>query len=125
MGPARPGRAATVRWRAVLRFEHRLVDALCTAPEPERRAGVERFVTGTLADMPEHLRLGVGALSLVLGLWDRARPGRTGSELVAAMEHSPLGPVRQHVRLFRSLVLFAEEELAGAGAPAGATPASP
>ena len=38
-----------------------------------------------------------------------------GPALVAALERSPLPPVRQHLRLLRSLVLFGDLEL-GSGA---------
>jgi hypothetical protein len=100
----------------MLRFERQVVAALLTAPEAEQRAAVEQFVAGTLATMPEHLRAGVAAESLAFGAVARvaARHG-DGAEvrrMLGWLERSPLMPMRQYVRLFRSLVLFAEEELA-------------
>ena len=61
--------------------------------------------------MPEHLRFSIGSASLVLGGWARVfRPDP--SQLVPSLDRSPLAPIRQYVRLFRSLVLFAEQEIA-------------
>jgi len=68
------------------------------------------WVEGSLAAMPEVLRAGVASGSVVLGAWARARH-LTGDALVAALERSPLPPVRQHLRLLRSLVLFGDLEL--------------
>jgi len=49
--------------------------------------------------------------SVVLGGWARVfRPEPT--RLVRSLDTSPLAPIRQYVRLFRSLVLFAEQEIA-------------
>jgi hypothetical protein len=61
--------------------------------------------------MPEPLRAGVAAGSAVLGAWAVAT-GKEGDRLVAALERSPLPPVRLHLRLLRSLVLFGDLELA-------------
>jgi hypothetical protein len=66
-------------------------------------------------DMPEHLRAGVVAESLLLGTWDRARRrGSPGAVDLDPLERSRIDVVRQYVRLLRSLVLFAENELAPA-----------
>ena len=94
----------------MLGFERRMVAALTTSPDPALRAGVEGWVDDTLRDMPEHLRLGVLAESIGLGLWARVRPSDDRA-LLASFERSPLWPVRQYVRLLRSLVLYAENEL--------------
>jgi hypothetical protein len=94
----------------MLGFERRMVAALTTSPDPALRAGVEGWVDDTLGDMPEHLRLGVLAESIALGLWSRLRPS-DDAELVRSFERSPLWPVRQYVRLLRSVVLYAENEL--------------
>lgn len=94
----------------MLAFERQLVAALTTATDPEVRAGVERFVDGSLGDMPEFLRLGVTGESVVLGLLATVarREPRT---VVQLLDRSPVALLRQYVRLFRSLVLFAELEL--------------
>lgn len=90
-----------------------MVAALTTTPDPALRAGVEGWVDGSLRDMPEHLRLGVLAESAGLWLWAAVR--RSGDDvLLRSFEASPLWPVRQYVRLLRSLVIFAEQELATA-----------
>lgn len=99
----------------MLAFERQLVAALTTASDPEVRAGVERFVDGSLGDMPEFLRLGVVAESVVLStLASLAR--RDPRAVVRILDRSPIALLRQYVRLFRSLVLFAELELSNAGA---------
>lgn len=94
----------------MLGFERRMVAALTTSPDPALRAGVEGWVDDTLRDMPEHLRLGVLLESVGLGLWARVRPNDDRA-LLQSFERSPLWPVRQYVRLLRSLVLYAENEL--------------
>jgi hypothetical protein len=94
----------------MLGFERRMVAALTTSPDPVLRAGVEGWVDDTLRDMPEHLRLGVLVESVGLGLWSRVRPADDRA-LLQSFERSPLWPVRQYVRLLRSLVLYAENEL--------------
>lgn len=94
----------------MLGFERRMVAALTTTSDPALRSGVEGWVDGSLRDMPEVLRLGVLVESVGLGLWARARP-QADTALLRSFEYSPLWPVRQYVRLLRSLVLFAENEL--------------
>ncbi len=98
--------------RLVLGFERRVVATLVTTSDPGRRAQVEAFVDGTLRSMPEHLRAGVAAESVLLGAWDRLRGGGSGTVDLAALDGSPIDVVRQYVRLLRGLVLFAESELA-------------
>jgi hypothetical protein len=93
----------------VLRYERLVVSELTTTSDPARREKVASFVDGTLHSMPEHLRAALGAASLVLGTYSRVvghdRPG------VHSLDTSPIPQLRQYVRLFRSLVLFAEQEL--------------
>ena len=82
-----------------------------TTADERRRRDIESFVDGALQDMPEHLRVSIGSASVVLGGWARVfRP--EPSRLVRSLDASPLAPIRQYVRLFRSLVLFAEQEIA-------------
>ena len=86
------------------------------------RAAVESYVDETLRSMPEHLRVGVLAESLLFG----ARPrlelalGRVSSDglrsRVERWKTSRIDFVRQYVRLLQSLVLFAENELAPSAA---------
>ena len=90
-----------------------MVAALTTASDPDLRAGVEGWVGSSLGAMPEWLRLGVLTESIGLELWSRVRPGRDDHALLHTFESSSLWPVRQYVRLLRSLVIFAEQELAG------------
>ena len=99
----------------MLRFEREVVEALSTTTDPGRRAAVVEWVEGSLDAMPELLRAGVATGSVVLGAWSRAT-GLHGDGLVAALERSPLPPVRQHLRLLRSLVLFGDLELGQGGA---------
>jgi hypothetical protein len=100
----------------VLEFERQVVDALSTATDPDVRTAVAEWVEGSLAAMPEVLRAGVALGSVVLGAW--ALVTRTeGDRLVAALERSPLPPVRLHLRLLRSLVLFGDLELSAGARP--------
>lgn len=103
----------------MLGFEREVVASLVTSSEPEVRSAVLTYVDRSLRSMPEHLRAGVAAESLALGAWVRVgrRLGAHGDDLASQLdewERSRLGPVRQYVRLLRSLVLFAECELAPA-----------
>jgi hypothetical protein len=102
----------------VLWFERQVVDRLVSTPDPRRRADITAYVDGTIAAMPEHLRGAIGAASLAFGGWFTVfRPRRgardvtTTDPLVHALDTSWIPPMRQYVRLFRSLVLFAEQEL--------------
>jgi hypothetical protein len=94
----------------MLGFERRMIAALTTTPDAVVRAGVVGWVDDTLRDMPEHLRLGVLVQSVALGVWARVRRSDDAS-LVRSFDRSPLWPVRGYVRLLRSLVLYAENEL--------------
>jgi hypothetical protein len=105
----------------VLWFEQQVVGALMSPDlDDTTRGAVVDYVDQTLRSMPEHLRAGVGAESLVFGAWSRVQDaaGRLdGARLTARIEAwktSSLDPVRQYVRLLESLVLFAENELAPA-----------
>jgi hypothetical protein len=100
----------------VLEFERQVVDALSTATDPAVRTEVAEWVEGSLAAMPELLRAGVALGSLVLGAWATAT-GTEGQRLVDALEGSPLPPVRLHLRLLRSLVLFGDLELSPGARP--------
>jgi hypothetical protein len=99
----------------MLDFERHVVAALISSEEASVHAAVESFVDGTLRTMPEFLRLGVLGETVMLMTWARLRHGRQTSAavsaVVAALDRSPIGLLRQYVRLFRSLVLFAELEL--------------
>ncbi|HET9729825.1 MAG TPA: hypothetical protein VFR41_10415 [Acidimicrobiia bacterium] len=105
----------------MLWFEREVVRTLMSPTlDAATRAAVERYVDGTLASMPEHLRAGVAAESVALGApsWIAARLGRLDEAKVQARldawRDSPIDVVRQYVRLLHSLVLFAENELAPA-----------
>jgi len=108
----------------MLRFEREVVRSLVTSPDDQLRSTIEDYVDGALRAMPEYLRAGVAAESVALGAWAGLLGRRRGSDPAALVqlldrwEESPLGPVRQYVRLLRSLVLFAECELAPAPAAA-------
>lgn len=94
----------------MLWFERQVVDGLVTTSDTRRRRDIEGFVDGALRAMPEHLRFSIGSASLALSGWARAlRPAPAA--LVRSLDASPIAPIRQYVRLFRSLVLFAENEL--------------
>jgi hypothetical protein len=107
----------------VLWFERQVVGTLMSPNlDADARAAVESYVASTLHSMPEHLRAGVAAESLVLGGWSwienrtgRLDPGRLRTR-VARWKTSKIDPIRQYVRLLQSLVLFAENELAPDGA---------
>ncbi len=93
----------------MLWFERRVVDGLTRTQDPDRRRDVAAFVDGALRSMPEHLRAALVAASLGLGAWSIAVGGRGPS--VPSLDTSPIPQLRQYVRVFRSLVLFAEQEL--------------
>lgn len=94
----------------MLGYERKVVDALSIVTDPEVRAAVVAWVDGSLRAMPGLLRAAVVLGSLVLGAWATAT-GKDGPRLVAALEASRLPPVRLHLRLLRSLVLFGDLEL--------------
>jgi hypothetical protein len=104
----------------VLGFERRVVASLVEHLAPELRGPVAGYAESAISALPEHLRAGLAAESLLLGACDRvlaALPGRSWSGLrLEALETSSIGPVRQYARLLQSLVLVAEHELAPAPA---------
>jgi hypothetical protein len=102
----------------VLWFERQVVGTLMDpALDASTRSAVESYVSTTLRSMPEHLRAGVAAESMVLGAssWVEQRIGRLDRGRLRARvdswKTSKIDPVRQYVRLLESLVLFAENEL--------------
>lgn len=107
-------------------FERWVVDCLTQTSDPELRRGVATYVDESLAAMPQHLRAGVLGESVILGTWVRLRGLRRRDDEglqrhLEAWEHHPVDLIRQYVRVFGSLVIFAEIELADA---AGRTIAS-
>jgi hypothetical protein len=92
----------------VLRFERLVVSELTTSSDPARREEIASFVEGALRSMPEHLRLAIGTASIGLRVLSVVAPGRTTAR---SLDTSPIPQLRQYVRMFRSLVLFAEQEL--------------
>lgn len=100
----------------MLVVERDVVDALLDTPDPAHRDRVQGWVRGSLDDMPGLLRLGVIAESVLVEAWRRARPSQPLASILAAMERSPIGLLQQYPRLFRSLVLFGDLELADAPA---------
>jgi hypothetical protein len=102
----------------VLWFERQVVGTLMHPDlDAAARSAVESYVSTTLHSMPEHLRAGVAAESIVLGAssWLENRAGRLDAQRlrtrVARWKTSKVDPIRQYVRLLESLVLFAENEL--------------
>jgi hypothetical protein len=105
----------------MLRFERRVVEALVSAsddPDTDRavRDAVGSYVEGALRSMPQHLRAGLAAESLLLGaVAGLPRGGRrdrmTLVHRLESWDASRIDLIRQYVRLLRSLVLFAENEL--------------
>jgi hypothetical protein len=95
----------------VLGVERRVVRALIQSGDSAHRARVEAWVAGSLDDMPELLRAGVLAESIAFAAWARLRR-RPVAVLLDDLERNPIGLVRQYPRLFKSLVLFGDLELA-------------
>ena len=106
----------------MLWFERQVVRTLMDPGlDAASRSAVEAYVSTTLQSMPEHLRAGVAAESIVLGApsWlqnvvTRADATRSAPRLrarVTGWKTSKIDPIRQYVRLLESLVLFAENEL--------------
>ncbi|MET1001309.1 MAG: hypothetical protein ABWZ15_05815 [Acidimicrobiia bacterium] len=105
----------------MLWFERQVVHALISdGTDSFTRDAVEAYVDATLRAMPEHLRAGVAAESLALGLWPRLERalGRGNDDglrrRILGWKSSRIDLVRQYVRLLQSLVVFAEQELAPA-----------
>jgi hypothetical protein len=106
----------------VLWFERQVVGTLMSPTlDSDTRSAVESYVSNTLHSMPEHLRAGVAAESIVLGGWSwlENQAGRLNDRRlrtrVTGWKTSKIDPIRQYVRLLESLVLFAENELAPDG----------
>lgn len=95
----------------MLRIEREVVHALLDTDDPAHRDRVEAWVSGSLDDMSELLRLGVRGESALVAAWQKVR-GTGLVEVLDAMERSPIGLLQQYPRLFRSLVLFGDLELA-------------
>ena len=94
----------------MLWFERHVVDGLVTTDDARRRRDIVAYVDGSVRALPEHLRFAIGAASVLLGAVARLlRPDP--ARAVRVLDRSPIAPMRQYVRLFRSLVLFAENEL--------------
>jgi hypothetical protein len=104
----------------MLWFEREVVGTLIAGSAPEARSAIEAFVDASLRDMPEHLRLGVVGESVLLGTYAGvlratgrlpAGDARALAELLDGWETSRIGVLRQYVRMMKSLVAFAENEL--------------
>ena len=107
----------------MLWFERRVVATLMSPGlDAATRGGIEAYVDTTLRSMPEHLRAGVAAESLLFGAGPRiafalGRLDDAGIErALERLRTSRIDLVRQYVRLLHSLVLFAENELSPAAA---------
>jgi hypothetical protein len=100
----------------MLWFERQVVRALSQDADPGQRAAIESYVDGALRALPEHIRFGVAAESVALGGWaklDGLRQrddGATAGARLGPLESSPIGPVRQYVRLIKTLVILAKYE---------------
>lgn len=98
----------------MLSFEREVVVSLVNpALDEDHRAAVVRYVDESLRSMPEYLRAGVAAGSLLLATWVGVSQTVSRTPLVERVERwktSSLDPVRQYVRLLHSLVLLAENE---------------
>lgn len=102
----------------MLWLERRIAASIPEDANPEDRPEIEHFLETSLAAMPQHLRMGVGGLSVLLGAIVRmqgvADDPHSLAKTVAAWETSRIGFVRQYARLMTSLTLFAEQELSTA-----------
>ncbi len=110
----------------MLPYERRVVAALLTTPDAGQRQRVTEFVGGSLGAMPEILRFGIASISIALGAFAAVRDAvgrRPEPEAeVIWLDTNPIGLIRQWVRALRSLVLFAEQEQLGQGAPEATAP---
>lgn len=95
----------------MLRIEREVVHALLDTADGEHLARVEAWVEGCLDDMPELLRAGVVAESLLVAGWRRLRVTDL-RRVLDVMDRTPIGLVQSYPRLFRSLALFGDLELA-------------
>jgi hypothetical protein len=73
-------------------------------------------VDGTLRDMSDVLRLGVAAESVLFSIWVALRRPADLHDLLGWLDRNPISLLRSYPRLFRSLVLFGELELADGSA---------
>ncbi|WP_436795911.1 hypothetical protein [Actinospongicola halichondriae] len=94
----------------MLRVERDVIHALLGDADTGHAKRVEAWVGGSLDDMPELLRLGVVAESVLVATVRRILPSRPLVDLLGMMERSPIGLLQQYPRLFRSLVLFGDLE---------------
>lgn len=100
----------------MLAYERQIVEALLTEEDPALRRAVVDHVDAALAAMPEPIRLGLAAETVALSAWATGRRwtrrSRSPGAQVAWLDVHPVGVVRQWVRALRSLVLYAENEMA-------------
>lgn len=96
----------------MLPIERRVVADLTQSTDPVLRRRVHDWVDGTLHDMSDVLRLGVAAESLLFTVWVGLRRPHDLHGLLGWLDRSPISLLRSYPRLFRSLVLFGELELA-------------
>jgi hypothetical protein len=101
----------------MLWFERQVVATLMSPTlDASARAAVESYVDTTLHHMPEFLRAGVAAESVAFGAFPRLAcalgwlDDRRVARQLERLRTSRIDLVRQYVRLFHSLVLFAENE---------------
>lgn len=99
----------------MLPLERRVVAELTTSTDAALRRQVESWVDGTLRDMSDVLRFGVLIESLVLTMWVAVRRPSDVQGILRWLDRSPVSVLRSYPRLFRSLVLFGELELADLG----------
>jgi DivIVA domain-containing protein len=101
----------------MLWFERQVVRTLTADIDAQHRPQVVDYVDSALHAMPEYLRAGVAAESLILGAWPFVRRNLGGYDetqvrrYLDRIERNPIDPVRQYARLLSSLVLLAREEL--------------
>ncbi len=100
----------------MLSLERRVVADLTQSTDPQLRREVDRWVDGTLREMSEVLRLGVGLESVLFSAWAALARPHDLHGLLTWLERSPVSLLRSYPRLFRSLVLFGELELGPQGA---------
>ena len=76
----------------MLPYERRVVDALLSSDDPERRQAVADHAGAALAAMPEFIRVGIAGETVLLGTWSglrrRGRPIDPTTE-VAWLEGHP------------------------------------
>jgi len=100
-------------------LEGRVVSALACEDDARTGGAITEFVSTTLTAMPQHLRLGVALESIGLGVLTRVRYGVDPDDdqirrAIEGWERFPVGLIQLYPRLFASLVLFAQQELAEA-----------